>query len=84
MKEATTKEAHQLAQQKLLLIEQSILQLTELIEKIQTELNTLNSAFVASLNQHQFMNESAFLSARLPNDIREQLSNEAKQLEQKE
>lgn len=83
-KEATTKEAHQLAQQKLLLIEQSIQQLTELIEKTQAELNTLNSAFVTSLNQHQFMDEAVFLSARLPNDIREQLSNEAKQLEQKE
>lgn len=84
VKEATTKEAHQLAQQKLLLIEQSILQLTELIEKIQVELNALDSAFMASLNQHQFMDEATFLSARLPNDIREQLSNEANQLEQKE
>ena len=84
VKEATTKEAHQLAQQKLLLIEQNIQQLIELIEKTQAELNTLNSAFVTSLNQHQFMDEATFLSARLSNNVREQLSSEAKQLEQKE
>ncbi len=82
--EIKAKEAQQLAQQKLLLTEQNIQQLTQLIEKTQAELHGLESAFIANLNQHQFEDETAFLSARLPNNMREQLSAEAKQLEQKE
>ena len=82
--EIKAKEAQQQAQQGLALIEQSIQQLTAFIVKIDAELQTLNTVFMESLNQHEFVDEAAFLSARLPNDAREQLSNEAKQLEQKE
>lgn len=82
--EIKAKEAQQQAQQALALIEQSIQQLTQTIGKTQGELKALESVFVASLNQHEFIDEAVFLSARLPNDAREQLSNEAKQLEQKE
>ncbi|GAA5095893.1 AAA family ATPase [Wohlfahrtiimonas larvae] len=82
--ENKAKKVQQQAQQALVLTEQSILQLTQLITKMQAKLQALDAAFVVSLNQYDFMNEAAFLSARLPNGIREQLSNEAKQLEQKE
>ena len=82
--EIKAKEVQQQAQQALALTEQSIQQLTVSIVKIDAELQALNTMFMESLNQHEFVDESAFLSARLPNDAREQLSNEAKQLEQKE
>lgn len=84
VQEIKAKEAQQSAQQKLLLTEQNIQQLTQLIEKTQAELRGLESAFITNLSKHQFEDETAFLSARLPNNSREQLSNEAKQLEQKE
>ncbi|MGL4673507.1 MAG: SbcC/MukB-like Walker B domain-containing protein, partial [Wohlfahrtiimonas sp.] len=82
--EVKAKEVQQQTQQALALIEQSIQQLTASIVKIDAELQTLNTVFMESLNQHEFIDEAAFLLARLPNDAREQLSNETKQLEQKE
>lgn len=81
--EHRAKATQQQAQQALALIEQNIQQLTASIVKIDAELQALGAAFLVSLNQCGFMDEVAFLAARLSNDAREQLSDEAKQLEQK-